>query len=237
MVLMCWSSRSAARRALAIGLVCLDSAVMVTTVVTRFIARLALDWLDVHSIIIIGGAPYRIQKAPRQRARHLEQRLMGSNPDSANISPADMAMTAQKRQYPSGIGVLPAADIEPKPGAIFKTGAWPTWLLRGFADNQILWLGQTSAVGMDERGRDVLGAPLGQQTRRERTILFADFSRGEEGRKQPLIIRLTNFIGGWRLGPFGSDACASQHRFNALAARIGHDQHRRTLPAGPTGAA
>src|SRR5690606_26711763 len=70
---------------------------------------------DIASILHPRGPADRRGELARDRARHLEMRLVGRDTDGADLVAGDVPAAAQQGEYPARIGVLPAADIHAEP--------------------------------------------------------------------------------------------------------------------------
>jgi hypothetical protein len=129
--------------------------------------------------------------------------LVGADADRADLVAGDMPATAQKRQNPARIGVLPAAYVHPEPDHVLEAGAMallPVRLARlGRVLDKVLGLRHGCTVRVDQRGGDVLGAALAHQARGQRAILIVELDRLEHGLEQALAILAPRSIDSTRL--------------------------------------
>ena len=127
-----------------------------------------------------------------------------------------------------------------------KPGRWRRSCRRGARrapSTRFLGRGQARAVNADQRGGDVLGRLLGEQARARARDPRRRPRPGRAGRRAAAHGRRRESSSGvGAVDPLGLDPRAAQHHLDALAARVGDDQHRGALLArrgrcGPSGAA
>ena len=91
----------------------------------RRVARLGL--FDHHSLVFRRNrrAPERLDESGRRALGYLEIAFVGGNPDCTDLLAVDVAVSADQREYPAGIGVVTTAGIDHEPGRAFEACARP----------------------------------------------------------------------------------------------------------------
>ncbi|MCY1172308.1 hypothetical protein D9M73_124410 [compost metagenome] len=152
-----------------------------------------------------------------------------------------MPATADQRQDPARIGILPSADVHAEPFDVVK--ALAVMLLAGLALvrttllDHLLGRGHPRAIAAHQSGGDVLRALLLEQLLRQCAIVLVDFDVFHQHRHQPRLVGLADVVDGRRIHPFDRDPRAAQHHLDAALALIRHDQDRGALLARAAGAA
>src|SRR5690606_31171888 len=139
---------------------------------------------DLDIVLTIGGAAHRVEEAGSGSGRHFEQSLVGGDANRADLAAAHMSAPTQQRQEPAWLGILIAADIDAEPRTPLEAGPRTASLRGRIIAQQFFRLGLARAMGMDERGGDLLGAALRQKLLSQRMILLAELDRREQKLKQ-----------------------------------------------------
>ena len=131
---------------------------------------------------------------------------------------------------------MAVANIDPEPGAGFKSGAG-SGLRRSLAYQKLLRLRQTGAVCLDQSEGDIFSTALRQQALRQLLIGRVRFNRRKQCCQQAVAVGSADLFGSGWSKPFRRNPRAPQHTFNPAAARIRHQQDRCALLPGPASAA
>ena len=159
------------------------------------------------------------------------------NTDGTNVVLGHTATTAQQRQYPFWICVVAAANVQLEPNRIVKSGAMV--ITRTFTRaviQHVFCLWHFGAMDANKCSGDVFSRHRFEQLCTQCTIFIFDFDGCQKCFEKTFMVLGADICSSRDFNPVSLNLRAAQHRFNALAALIGHDENCGPLTTRTPGA-